>query len=1363
MIQFKTLRQYTHKVNGIRFPKNTKKPVVILYFSENSTFVDDYPKLNLLRIDFRHVIVPVTKIPISRIQSEEKKGIKELGLMPLSSTQKMPPNNNIVYDMSKFLNVVDDTYKTSHYRQRSGFLIKNLIDKIFQSFPDHYEKILMYSVDITKSMNKFVNRKAFPMLLQLKEGNYHYDHLIMNLIGSGSSSYTLLVKNKDFKFNRVKLLLKNITKIDVSEEVEDMDINSASDMIVNKISKNIQSKNKRKITNAIRDFISADKETKQKIERGIELSKDEIKDIAISSMLYKTDANVKKSKRIAKSISSDRKSIAIKTIDKKYVDELLEPTKASVTSDVIATQLANIPQRSENKSPEHLFNKRKIDFQKNLQNDLKNSFNVLSNKDIPLSVRSIDIVTKPEKAGELDKSDISIVKIVLKGDEKDHEVRIQIPKISEGGTFRVNGRKKALINQMVLCPITFPKPYDSKFESSYSAFHIQSKRTKREKHLEIYMGGYKLPLLLILFFSFGFDKTLKQYGLKYRIVTDKPAKDVKYTTRISTTEYIIFENVDSEVKEELCQSYVRHDYSQYEVKEEFKSKLYFNKLIISMTGRVNSTYLLQSNLENIVDPIVKQVLINKRQPSVLDLIMKYMANKVVTGYKDARNDVSNQRIRNSEVIVHLIQKQILAAHTEYKEKVMSGNKLADFEISETKLMSEFLNSEIVTDMEYANPIEEMATLTRTSPVGKTVGGIPDKGAITMEGRDVHPSMFGNIDPLDTPEGENVGMVQHLTVGAMITSSRGIISQKQVKNGEDSGLLSTSAALIPFIENDDGARVMFGCNQARQAIPLKNPSPPIVQSGYESLLTNVLSDAYIKKAPCTGKVVSVTDDYITFQCSKGGRQKVDISPIHLRSGSGKDTLSVFKAKVKAGQSVKEGQIVAEGSCIADGSIALGRTLCVALMPYKGYNFEDGIVISDALVKSGSMTSLHGVEEEVLLSKDDRLLFIAEKGKSYEKGDPILRKSIGEIEQLIGYEEADDEDIAGGQFIKKAPGGKIVDIEVFSNLPNKFPELAPLAEKTRKKYGLKPNEKFSIRKQTIKGVLIRFKIEQELAIGVGDKLTNRHGAKGIVSLIEKEENMPLTPWGDRVELIANPIGVINRMNMGQFYELYTGLIAKELAKRMIALKDKKKIVVLLKSVMPILDNSPNKKFSNSFISGFSALSTQKFNLFMKQVTESKSMPIVISAFKAPSNKDIMKAMKVLGLKSGYKLKLPEYNTKTKSDVSVGYVYYLKLEHLGSEKIHSRSTGPVTGKTGQPTAGKRREGGQRMGELDTYSLISYNCPTMLSEFFGPLSDDHVTKNEMISEIVQSGSTNFKEAKTSPTKNLLNAYFMALMLGKE
>lgn len=1367
MIKFDSLRQYTHIVDGVRYPQNNKSPFIIVYFSENSTLLKDYSKLNIKLIDAKYVIIPVTKIPISRLNNEIKIGFKSLGLKVLSSTQKIPTGQNFILDLSIFLNSIDENYNPSNYRQRSGFLIQNILQKIFSSYPSNYRKVLLYSIDSTKELSEFINRKIFSVFMQLKDDQFYFDHMIFSNLNFNDSRHKLLIKDRKFKLSRIKNLLKNVKLINNEFEKEE-EVKKVTNVIMSDINDIVEPKNKKKIKNSIQKFISLDKESREKLSDDIDnkksINKNISKELATAAILHQTNGNINKSKRIANSIPSEKKTIVLKNVDKKYADELLERKKPKTQSTDIIIQISNVEKAVGNKSPEHLFEKRKIDFEKNLKKDLTNSFKVLYNKEIPLKVTSVDIKEKISKKGELYPSDVSVVHVKLEDKRgKVHKIKLDIPNIQEDGTFKVSGRKKCLIHQLVLCPITFPKQYDSKFESSYSAFHINSKRTKRENHLQIFIGSYKLPISIVMFFSFGFEETLKQFDIKYEYIDIEPKKEQFYTA-IEKKKYIIFKNINSTLKEEFAKSFTRHDISKFKINQDFGTKLFWNDVILKITGRIDSTFRLQSNLDNIVDPVAKQVLINKQLPYKLDQIMYYMARKTVEGFHQSRNDVSNQRIRNSEVIVHLAQKQILAAYTEYKEKVLSGNIKADFEISETKIMSDFINSEIVTDMEYANPAEEMSTKTRVSPVGKSIGGIPDKGAISNEGRDVHNSMYGNIDTLDTPEGDNIGIVQHLTIDSYITSARGLIIPKDMKDGEDSGLLSTAASMIPFVENNDGARVMFGCNQSRQSVPLKKPEPPGVQSGYESILSSMLSSAFIKKSPCDGKIIDITHEIIKVKCNTGKIENINIEPEHLRSGSGKNTLSVFKSIVEKGQSIKKDKIIAEGSCMNQGTISMGRDLCVALIPWKGYNFEDGIVISDALIKNEKLTSLHGEVEEVLISENDRLLYINEIDRKTEKGEPLIRRTIGEVEELLGFEENEDEDIFSGQYIKKSPGGIIVDIEVFANISlEKYPQLKFLSDKTIKKYKKPPKEKFSIKGVSIKGILIRFKIEQELPIGIGDKLTNRHGAKGIVSLIEKEENMPITPWGERVEIITNPIGVINRMNMGQYYELYCGLISKELGTRILKLKDINKITKLLNTVLPLLDETKNKDFSNNLILNISKLSSVKFKNLLSQMEENKRFPIIIPPFKAPNYTGIMKALKILDLKTGYKLKITEYNTTTKALVPVGYQYFLKLEHLGSEKAHSRSTGIVVSKTNQPTAGKKRDGGQRMGEMDTYSLISYNSPIILSEFFGPLSDDSVTKNEMINNIIQKGSTEFIPAKYTPGKDLLNAYFTALCLEKK
>ncbi len=1371
MINFDTLKQYVQKTDSIKFNQKIEEPFLLVYFSENSSLIDDYPSLGVRPVDCRNVVVPVTKIPRTLLKPDTKKLFKTYGLMTFSSNQKPPKDRNIFYDLSQYLNAIDETYKVTNYRQRAGFLILNMLLKVFTSYPTNYKKVLMYSINVKKDLSIIMDRKIFPILRQLKEGEIQFDHMILTLVGN-KAQHRIMIKDRNYNVSRILQVMRSIKAIDIEEEIES-DAEAATKNVMDNVADDISSGNVDAIADAIIEFFKKDPKQKQKVLDG-ELTKEELRKIAIAAILAASSGNMVRAKNLAKNLTGPNIKKGLKAVDKAYADELLKPEKTiSYTEDVLV-QLTDAPKSVDNKSPEHIFKKRQVDFETNLKKDFMNSFKVLKTKEPSLKIKSMNIVDKTTRPGELLQSDKQELRVTLEGEDgKTHDIVIDIPKINQrDGTFRVNGEKKCLINQLVQCPITFPKPYESKFESSYSIFRLYSKRTIRLKYLEIFIGLYKIPLSIFLFFSFGFEQIMKDYGIKYKISEDEPAKKEPNVYGIGKDKYIRFLNIDSELKEEFVSSFAygkieefaKSIYSQSDLGPDFGTPEFFRQYILDYTGRATSLYRITQMLENIVDPVVKQVLKNQQLPINLKDIMFYMANKVIEGYTIDRNDISNQRIRGSEAIVHLAQKQILASYTEYKDQTLAGGVDVEFKMNREKTFRDFIQLEIVTNMEYANPVEEMSTMTRVTPVGKVIGGIPDKQAIQTGARNVHDSMFGNIDPLDTPEGENIGIVQQLTIDAYITSARGLILPKGIQDKEGSGMLSTTTCLSPFIENNDGARVIMLSAQQKQAVPLKNPEPPIVQSGYESILTNVLSESFIKKAPCAGKVTSISEHFMTLTCTNGKKQEIPIDPVHLKSMSGKDTLSVFNSRVTVGQAVKAGSILAEGSCISGGSIALGRTLCVAVMPYKGYNFEDGIVISKSLVKQDKLTSLHGIMEEVTISKKDRLLYICKPGDEIKKGQPILRKTIGEVEELLGIDEEDESvETMGDQFIQKSPGGKVVDIEVFSNIEDDhFPLLTSLIKSTRKRRGLKAKDRISIAGKSIDGVIVKFKIEQELPIDTGDKLTNRFGAKGVIALVEKESNMPLTPWGDRVEMITNPIGIIGRMNLGQLFELYSGLISKSLAIQFKTLKTKAQVLDLLKKVYPKLDGSKNREMSTRFLTNLAKLGPTKFKEFMNQSLTSGFVPIIIPPFKAPPYQNISEVLKILNLKTGYKLKLPEYNTRTKQDVPIGYMYVQKLEHIAKEKVHSRSTGPVTSKTQQPTAGKRREGGQRFGEMDTYALMSYNCPNLLAEIFGPLSDDMTTKNEIISDVVATGEAGYRVPKYSPAKDLLGAYMRGLGLEK-
>jgi len=1360
MIRYDSLVQYTRVVDGVRFPQSLLEPYLLVYFSENSLLVSDYPKLNIRRVDARHVVLPLTKIPITRLTPDIRKAYKQNGLLSYSSNMKYPSNKNLIIDTTIYTASIDKIYKPNTYRQRAGSLIKNLLLNTFQMFPDNYKKILIYSIDVTKPANTFINRKIFPIVRQLKAKDIYFDDMLFVTIDESGPRYRQLISEKEYKFSRALQYLKKSKLINTEEEQKE-EIQKATNVVMKIVAQNIDKQST--VKNAVNQYLFKNPKMAEKVAND-EMSDSDIKRLTVASILFGSNGDLEKANRLSKSIPLKNITKAVTKVSKQYEDDLLEKQKSVDTSTSKFIQLEDVPHRVDNKTPEHIFDKRRIDFETNLRKDMTNAFKVLEKRDIPLKFDSISIKDKSQNAGELLKSDEAIITIKLKDAKgRIQEVNLIIPRIDpDTGTFRVNGQRKCMINQIVLNPISFPKEYDSKFESSYSSFHIYSKRTIRLKYLEAYMGGFRLPYAILLSFSFGFKETMKQHGITYKIVEEKPGKD-KYFTKVPSS-YLVFDNLNTELKEEIASSFINAKIDMYNIDKPFLSNGYFNDLVIEMTGRVDSTYLITNNIQNIVDPIVKQVLINQQLPFELPLIMQYMATKCVAGFVQERNDITNQRIRNSEVLVHLAQKQLLKAYTEYREQYLSGNKDAILNIPDNVVLTEFNKLEIVQGMEYANPVEEMAAITKITPVGKSVGGIPDKQAVQLDARNAHPTYYGNIDPLDTAEGSNIGITQQLTVDAYITSARGLFGQKDMSDKEKSGILSTTLSMIPFVENNEGARMIMAANQGKQMLPLKNPEPSIVQSGYESLLTNSLSDSFIKRSPCKGKVSSITTDYIEIMCSANKEERVPIIPIQLKSGSGKNTLSTFNVTVSAGQSVKNKQVIAEGSGISSGTISLGRNLACGYMPYKGYNFEDGLVISDRLVKQDKLTSLHGIDVDVLVEEKDRVVYIVELGKETTKGEPLFRKFPGEIDELLGYDQNEDDDIDtyDGQIIIKSPGGKVVDIEVMSNLKaDAFPMLTPLIERTNKKFKKPAKQKYTQKGLSVSGIKIVFKVEQELKIGEGDKLCNRYGNKGIISLIEKEELMPRTPWGEPLDIILNPLGVIGRMNVGQIYELYCGLISKHMAKQIAKGISRTEIINMFNMVMKGLDTTPSSQFSTKFINNLKKLSVGQFKSMAQQIKQNGFVPMIMPPFQAPTYKHLLPLLKKLKLKTGYHLTLPEYNTKTKSAVPFGYIYISKLEHIGEMKAHSRSTGPMVGKTLQPTGGKSREGGQRVGEGDTWAMASYNCPTILAELFGPLSDDIKTKNELITEIIQTGDANFKPAQTSPTRDLLNAYFTSLMIG--
>lgn len=522
-------------------------------------------------------------------------------------------------------------------------------------------------------------------------------------------------------------------------------------------------------------------------------------------------------------------------------------------------------------------------------------------------------------------------------------------------------------------------------------------------------------------------------------------------------------------------------------KDNIFERNYWKRILERFLGSRNALYIMEKIYDNIVTPIEKDILDTRGYPSKIDEVLNFMCKETAKGRTDDWNDLNFMRMRNSEIIVAQMQKQVAAAYSEYQGKVLRGDKNAEIFVNPIKVLSEITRSQNVQTLENINPIEELSMMTKITPIG--IGGVKNEEAWPKSAKNIHPSYYGNIDAIDSPPGPKIGTINYLTIGAAVNNNRGLFTIRDPKNVDPEETLSVGCSLVPFVNYNESARVNMAVGQSRQAIPLKDPEPPMVQTGYETILANYLSDFFIRKSPVDGLITDISNNVVTIKDSSGKLHGIDITPVTLRSGQGKFGLSTFRPIVSQGQRVKEGQYIAEGAHIKDGVISTGRNLLAAFMPWYGYNFEDGMVISESTAKR--FTSEHMVIESVHLKPDEDVDYIINPGDETKKGSIIITYSttLYDTETLKNI---------------RTEAGIVDSIEIYSNIPeNEMPEkLLPVYNLYKKKYekihkSKYPNGSFKINKEVFEGIFIKVFVKQYLTTVLGDKLNNRAFNKGIVS--------------------------------------------------------------------------------------------------------------------------------------------------------------------------------------------------------------------------------------------------------------------------
>lgn len=741
------------------------------------------------------------------------------------------------------------------------------------------------------------------------------------------------------------------------------------------------------------------------------------------------------------------------------------------------------------------------------------------------------------------------------------------------------------------------------------------------------------------------------------------------------------------------------------------------------------------------------------------------------------DDIDHFGNRRLRTVGELIQNQIRVGMSRMERVVRERMTTQDVEaITPQTLINirpvvaaikEFFGTSQLSQFMYQNnPLSGLTHKRRLSALGP--GGLSRERA-GLEVRDVHPSHYGRMCPIETPEGPNIGLMGSLSVYARVnpfgfieTPYRkvvdGVVSDEIVyltadeedrhvvaqanspidadgrfveprvlvrrKAGEveyvpssevdymdvsPRQMVSVATAMIPFLEHDDANRALMGANMQRQAVPLVRSEAPLVGTGME--LRAAIDAGDVVVAEESGVIEEVSADYITVMHDNGTRRTYRMRKF-ARSNHG--TCANQCPIVDAGDRVEAGQVIADGPCTDDGEMALGKNLLVAIMPWEGHNYEDAIILSNRLVEEDVLTSIH-IEEHEIDARDTKL------------GAEEITRDIPNISDEV-LADLDERGI-----VRIGAEVRDGDILVGKVTPKGETELTPEERLLRAIFGEKARE---VRDTSLKvphgesgkvigirvfsrededelpaGVneLVRVYVAQKRKISDGDKLAGRHGNKGVIGKILPVEDMPFLADGTPVDIILNTHGVPRRMNIGQILETHLGWCAHSGWK-----VDAAKGVPDWAARLPdeLLEAQPNAIVSTPVFDGAQEAELQGL---LSCTLPNRDGDVLVDADG--------KAMLFDG-RSGEPFPYP---------VTVGYMYIMKLHHLVDDKIHARSTGPYSMITQQPLGGKAQFGGQRFGEMECWAMQAYGAAYTLQELLTIKSDDTVGRVKVYEAIVK------------------------------
>jgi len=937
------------------------------------------------------------------------------------------------------------------------------------------------------------------------------------------------------------------------------------------------------------------------------------------------------------------------------------------------------------------------------------------------------------------------------GEIKEQEVFIgELPLMTERGTFIINGAERVIVNQIVRSPgVYFKDEMDKNGRRTYNASVIPNRgawlkfETDKNDLLHVRVDKTRKINAHVL---------MRAMGLSDNDVLDKLRHPEFYKKSIDAAND---EGISSEDQAllELYKKLRPGEPPSVSGGQQLLQTRFFDPKRYDL-GRVGR-YKINKKLRLTIPDTVR-TLTHEDVLSTLDYLINLELD-VGGASLDDIDHLGNRRVRSvGELLQNQVRVGLNRLERIIKERMTVGetDSLTPAQLVNPKplvaAIKEFFGSSQLSQfMDQTNPLAELTHKRRISALGP--GGLTRERA-GFAVRDIHPSHYGRLCPIETPEGPNAGLINSLATHARV-NEYGFIETPfwKVENGvvlkdgdpiylsadredevrvapgdvatEDDGrisadlipvryrqdfekvppeqvdyvalspvqVISVATSLIPFLEHDDANRALMGSNMQRQAVPLLRPERALVGTGLE---TQVARDSGMVPISRVNGTVTYVDANAIVVKDEDGNDHTHFLQKYQRSNQ--DTCLNQRPIVRCGDPVIVGQVMADGSACEGGEIALGQNVLIAYMPWEGYNYEDALLVSERLVTDDLYTSVH-IEKYEIEARQTKL-----GPEEITREIPnVAEESLGNLDEMgiirVGA-FVESGDILVGKVTPKGESDQPPEEKLLRAI---FGEKArDVRDNSLRVPGTERGRVVDVRIYTREqgdelppgaNMVVRVYVAQRRKIQVGDKMAGRHGNKGIISRILPREDMPYLPDGTPVDIVLNPLGVPSRMNVGQVFELLMGWAASNLDCRV--------------RIVPFDEMHGAEK------------SQQTVETFLKEAAKQPGKGWVYD----PEDPG--------------KLQLRDGRTGLPFDqpVAVGYSHFLKLVHLVDDKIHARSTGPYSLVTQQPLGGKAQQGGQRLGEMEVWALEAYGAAYTLQELLTVKSDDMQGRNEALNAIVK------------------------------